>query len=433
MDSDAWRWIAGGVLILANAFFVAAEYALVGARPNRLRAAARKGSRAAGAAAKATENMSRYVAGVQLAITMAGIGLGWTAESTIANALEPMLSGLGLHVVAGILAFLIVTFLLVVLGELVPKYVTLRDAERSAVFVIYPLNVLLAVLRPFSWLLEGAGALVVRAFGIDTRKIDKPVIAREELADILKESTDAGTFGESHAKLLAKTLALTDLQADDVMIPRVDISFVEADISAEEALQVMAKQTHTRLVVVEDGDLDEIVGILHVQDALKVFAGLAPSIRSVVRPAVFVPPNLSLERLVERMQAEKTQLLVIRDEHGGTEGLLTLEDIVEEMFGELDDQVEHAQPRIGRRPDGRVVMRGDVRTDELCEFLGLDECPLEREAVATIIVESLKRIPRPGDSVDTAIGRLRVENMARQRITRVALIEARKQTRVEAN
>ncbi|MCH8273434.1 MAG: HlyC/CorC family transporter [Armatimonadetes bacterium] len=423
MESDSWRWVAIGILIFLNAFFVAAEYALVGSRAGRIDALARRGVRAARAVARALDDLPRYIAGIQLAITMAGIGLGWTAETTIAPTLEPLLKGVGLHVVASLLAFLLVTFLLVVLGELVPKYMTIRDSERIAVRIIHPLNAGLFLLKPLTAVLQGAGYLALRPLGIDMSRLERPIVAKEELAALVRESQTAGVFDEAHAKMVTKALRLTDLQADDVMIPRVDIVYVDAGWSRDELLRRLAKQSHTRLMAVEAGDLDEVVGILHLQDAIRLFSGEAENLRSILRPAVFIPPTLSLERVVEMMREQRTQMLIVRDEHGGTEGLLTLEDVVEEVFGELDDQVEHAQPRIERRPDGRVFMRGDVRTDELAEFLNLEENPLEREPVATIILERLDRTPRLGDVVKTPLGSLRVDNMARQRITRVSLIQ----------
>lgn len=421
MDSASWRLAGVFLLVLISAFFVAGEYSLVGARPGRINNLARKGSRAAKAASHAVKNLPPYIAGTQIGITMASIGLGWIGEGTLSYYFEPFLNRIGLHVVASAIAFLCVTFLLVVLGELIPKYLVIRGPERILLTLIIPLNATLAVLRPFTVILEGAGYILLRPFGVNIRHDMRSSLAKEELAALIHESRSAGQFAEGHAKVITKALRLADLQADDVMIPRVDIIAVDVALSKEELATKLAQQSHTRVLVVEGGNLDEVVGILHLQDAVRLFAGTAKDVRSIVRPPVFVPPNLSLERLIERMQQEKTQMLIIRDEHGGTAGLLTLEDIVEEIFGELDDQVEHAQPRISRWPDGRVIMRGDVRTDELAEFLQLEDNPLEREPVSTIIMDELERVPKIGDSIETEIGTLRVVNMSRQRITRVAL------------
>ena len=424
MESDSWRWAVLLLLIALNAFFVTAEYALIGAGRSRIEVLAGRGSRSARSVFSALSNLPYYVAGIQLAITMSGIGLGWISESTIASFLEPLFEGIGVHVLATAMAFLLVTFFMVVLGELVPKYLTLRAADRTALAIILPLNAALFLLRPFTLLLETAGYLVLRPFGVNIRRQQRPVVAKEEIAALIRESRSAGVFDETHARMVTKALNLVELQADDVMIPRVDIAAVDVNLSKNELLSVLVKQPHTRLVAVVDGDIDEVAGVLHIQDVFRLLNGEAEDIRAILRPAVFVPPNLSLENLIEMMRKEKTQILIVRDEHGGTEGLLTLEDIVEEVFGELDDQVEHAQPPIERRVDGRVTMRGDVRTDELVEFLGLDDNPLEREPISTIILTLLGRTPRLGDVVETPLGRLQVDNMARQRITRVSLIPA---------
>ena len=421
MESDSWRLVLAFSLIILNAFFVAAEYSLVGARVGRIASLAKKGGRAAMAARDALTQINKYIAGIQLGITMAGIGLGWVGEQSLSVMLEPFFDGIGLHFMSTAIAFLLVTFLLVVLGELVPKYLTLKTPERMLVRLILPLNFFLVILRPLTAMLEFAGHWALRPLGVDTRRDERSAIAKDELALIIQESRTAGEFDESHAKLITKALNFTDLQADDVMIPRVDIVAVDVDLERDALLAKVAAQSHTRLLVVEDNDLDEVVGILHLQDFVRLLAGRVADLRAAVRPPVFVPPNLSLERLIERMQEEKTQLLIIRDEHGGTAGILTLEDIVEEIFGELDDQVEHAQPRIQTWIDGRIVMRGDVRTDELAEYLGLEENPLPREPVSTIILDEIERTPKIGDSIDTDLGLLRVVNMSRNRITRISL------------
>lgn len=426
MESELWTWLLIAVLVLINGFFVSAEYALVGARKSRIQVLAKRGKKNAQRVVEALENLPWYIAGIQIGITMAGIGLGAVGEQRVANSLRPFFSGAGLHIVASAISFLLVTFLLVVLGELIPKYLTIRNCDRFALLLIYPLNALLLVLTPLTVFLEGAGYWILRPFGIDMHKERPPIAAKEELAAIVQEVSKQGIIEERHARFITKLLQLTELKASNIMIPRVDIVAIDVDTPPAELAKFLGSQSHTRLLACEGGDLDEVVGVLHLQDAMKVIAGEVEEIRSVLRPAIFVPPNLSLDKLVDRMREERTQMLVVRDEHGGTAGLLTLEDIVEEIFGELDDQVESAQPRIFWRPDKRVTMRGDVRTDELIEFLGWEENPLERETISTIILERLERTPKLGDTVQTPIGILRVDNMARNRITRVSLIPYQK-------
>ena len=187
MDSAWWQIAGVFTLVLISAFFVAAEYSLVSARLSRISAIAKKGNRPARVAVKALEHLPPYIAGTQLAITMTSIGLGWLGEGALAKLLEPALSGIGLHFAAGGIAFLIVTFLLVVLGELVPKYLVLRSADRLLLRLIIPVNLALFVLRPLTAVLEGAGFLVLRPFGIDIRKQERPIIAKEELAALIQK------------------------------------------------------------------------------------------------------------------------------------------------------------------------------------------------------------------------------------------------------
>jgi CBS domain containing-hemolysin-like protein len=432
MDADGWRWVLFIGLILINAFFVASEYALIASRSARLEALVKRGSTSARAVLRAIQNLPHYIAGIQVGITMASIGLGWVAETTLASALKPYFEW-GHHLIASSIAFLLATFFLVVLGELTPKYLTIRNAETTARFLIFPLNFCLILLKPLTATLEGSGYWLLRAFKIDIAKPGKDktspqakaelaTILKEEMTALVRQSLHAGVFEEAHARMLTKALRLTDLKADEVMIPRVDIGYVDADWSLEELTRALTHQSHTRLVAVEKGDLDRVVGILHLQDVFRLYAGEASTLRSILRPAEFIPPNLTLDRVLERMRELRTQMLIVRDEHGGTAGLLTLEDIVEEVFGELEDQVEHAQPRIEKRPDGRVLMRAEVRTDELAEFLGIEDPTQERQTVATLILDRLDRLPKLGDVVETPFGTMRVENMARHRLTKVSLL-----------
>src|SRR5581483_10908612 len=324
------------------------------------------------------------------------------------------------HIVATIIALLFITFFTVTIGEVVPKYVALQNPNRWAVRLVLPIYYVLAIVRPLTVLLEGAARLILKPLKIDFSK--RHTVMREELPFLISEGADAGELQEEHARVITRALRLTDLQADDVMVPRVDIGFINVDCDSEQLAKKVSDLRHTRLVVVEDDDLDEIVGILHLPDAMRMLSDNNVTVRELTRPAVFVPPNVKLDRLIEIMRTKRTQVLIVRDEHGGTEGLLTLEDIVEEIFGELDDQIESSAPRIERRSDGRIVMRADVRTDELCEFLGLEENPMERESVTTIIHESLNRTPRLGDTVQTPLGMFRVDNMTQRRVTKVSLM-----------
>lgn len=425
MESDLWRWSGALGLIALNGFFVAAEYALVGSRKSRIEAMAKKGGRFAKVAQDALNHLDRYIAGIQVCITMCGLALGAYGESVLSATLHRWLGGEGSHVIATILSFLAITFLTVSVGELVPKYVTIRDPERWAIRITLPLKSILTILRPLTYLLEKSATLLLKPFKIQAD--DRTVVAKEELAAMIFEGASAGEFRESHARFVTRALRLTDLQADDIMVPRVDVGTIDVNASREELVEVISKYRHTRLLVI-DGDPDEVVGILHVQDAFKLMAGDSHDIRAATRPAVFVPPTVTLDRLIETMRSRRTQILVVRDEHGGTEGILTLEDIVEEIFGELDDQLEAEVPRIELRSDGRIVMRADVRTDELCEFLAMEDNPMERESMSTILQLKLDRTPRVGDAVETPFGTLKVDNMARQRVTRVSLTPRRDET-----
>jgi CBS domain containing-hemolysin-like protein len=425
MEGDGLAiWLLSLALILMNALFVAAEYGLVGARRARIEAKARHGNRAAKALIAAYDDLASNVAGIQIAITMLGIGLGAITEPVV----TAWISGLiGAYVGGGVsvlLSLVIVTYAVVVLGELVPKYVTLRHPEGVALALVRPLAFVVTGLRPLVWLVKRSGAIAVRPFGIKVDDAVSEAVTREDLALLLRAGAAEG-LEEEHARVLAKALRFDKLDAADIMVHRLDIRWLDAATPRHELLTELGKIPHSRIPVCR-GDIDDVIGILYLQDVVKHWHDETVSLDQLLRPVEAVPENLSLNRVVNRMRDAKTQILLVLDEYGGTSGLITLEDVIEEVFGEMEDQLESERPPIERMSSHRISARAEVRFDELVEFLGVELSePPSTDTLATLVVNSLGRVPRLGDTVMTAVGRLRVENMARRRITRVSLTHER--------
>ncbi|MCW5936788.1 MAG: HlyC/CorC family transporter [Fimbriimonadaceae bacterium] len=422
MTPEATTILVSVLLLIANGFFVLAEYGLVGARRSRLESLAKQGNRSAKLFLQADKELAKHIAGVQVSITIMGISIGAITEPFFTGLIEKPLSFLPESLVR-MIAIVAVAYPLVVFGELVPKYWALQQPERAAMVTIGPLRFFNALLAPLVALTRWTGEFFLKRLGIDVSRVEHGV-TREELALLVRSSIDEGQFEAEQAKMINRALRLDKLDAADVMIHRLDIKWLPAGLNREELGEALKAFPHSRIPVCQD-DIDEVLGIVYLQDIVKHWGDPGFSLASVTRPAEFVPESLTLDRVVQRMREARTQILIVRDEYGGTSGLMTLEDVVEEIFGELEDSLESERPPIERTSRARVTARADVRYDELLDFLGLDEegGALTTETLAEIVVNSLSRLPKTGDRVEIPVGTLIVENMSRRRITRIALIE----------
>lgn len=422
MDADSpLGLVAGLVLIVANMFFVAAEYALVGCRRSRIESLAKKGNALAKRVAEALDRLPTYVAGIQVAITLCGIGVGALAEPYVTYVLSNLLGTVVNPNVSFVIALLIVTVVMVVVGELLPKYLTLRHVDRIALGIILPLTGFVALFRPIIWFTQTLGALVVRPFGVVVGENVADGISREELMLLVKSGGTEGIFDKVHAEMVSRALKLDRLMARDIMIHRMDVQWLDVDTPRSELIAKLAKIPHSRFPVCR-GDIDDLVGTAYLHDIVKSLPDENFKLETIVRPPVQVPETLTLDKIVMRMRDERTQMLIVSDEYGGTSGLITLEDVVEEIFGELEDTLESERPTIEILGERRISARAEVRFDELVEKVGfdLDEEP-STDTLATMIIAGLGRVPKIGDSVPCPVGTLRVENMARSRVTRVSL------------
>jgi CBS domain containing-hemolysin-like protein len=423
MSVEFGKLIASILLIMANAFFVAAEYALIGARKGHFENLARKGNRTAKLVVEALENMAPTVAGVQVYITMVGLAIGIVAEpflsDMIRDALGFVLSAETLRkfgTLISVFSVAVITYVTVVVGELVPKYVTLRRPDDIAMLTIRPLKFCVAFLKPLVWLVQRSGSALAGKGAVT----DSDVVSRDELMMLVRSGTNAGTFDKGHGEFVSRALRLDILSAHDIMIHRIDIKWLDSKLDRDELLRRIRKMPYNRFPVCR-GDIDDLVGVVYIHDILRHIDDPEFNLEAIARPPVAVPENLSLDRLVEIMREHKTQMVIVMDEYGGTSGLITLEDIIEEVFGELEDSLESERPSIRINATGRVSARAELRFDELVSRLGIDYETSITETLATLVIDELERVPRTGDEVETEIGKIRVENMARSRITRVSI------------
>lgn len=412
--------IASILLLLGSAFFVAAEYSLVSSRRSRLETMAKRGNRTAGAIVHALDNLSTLVASIQIGITMLGIGVGAITEPFVTTVLQNLIGQAVDRRLSFTIAFLLVTFTMVVVGELVPKYATLQNPERSALLLFPPLRLISFIVYPVSWLARVTATGVLKLFGVKPQLDESQAMPKEELLLLVQSGSAEGIIGKKHAELVSRALRLDVLTARDIMVHRLDVKWLPLDIQKDELLARLKVIPYSRIPVCGD-DVDNIVGIVFIHDIVKRLSEPTVSLQSIMQTPIYVPENLPMGRIVETMRGERTHLLVVTDEYGGTSGIITIEDVVEEVFGELEDRSEIQRPMIERR-GGRVSARAEVRYDELIAFLGLPlEPDVDTDTLATILVNQLERVPKTGDTIETKLGPMRVENMARSRITRVAI------------
>lgn len=429
MMSIVWNILAVAGLVGLNGFFVATEFALVSVRRTRIEELVVGGKAAAFSVQAALHDLDRYIAATQVGITIASLALGWIGEPALSILFHPVIDWVpflespGLrHGIAAGLAFALITFLHVVVGELVPKSMALQRPEAIALFVGRPMALAVLVFRPIIAVLNGFGNWILKLTGFEPAGELHSVHSADELAILVRQSHEAGVLDEAEVKILQRTFGFSEIVSSDVMIPRPDIESVDADAPSQEVVARLLESPRSRLLAYER-DLDHPIGILHVHDVLKhVLGGKGPlDVRKLVRPALFVPDSVHLDDLLEHFRRARTHIAVVVDEFGGTAGLVTLEDVVEEVFGDLEDEIEAEQPDVQLHPDGRIIVRGDVRLDDLKEETGWNLSDEDVDTIGGFVMNRLGRVARVGDVVEVPEGGIQVINMARTRITQVAL------------
>lgn len=407
-------------LILGNAYFVAAEYALVSTRRGKIESLAKRGSLPAKSLLLLLDDLAPAVAACQIGITLMSIALGSFAEPVMEHLLGNALGALVDKRIALVASFALVTFLLLVFGELVPKYLSLNRAESLALRTHRLLKFFILLFKPLIFLAQRAAGGILKPLGIDLEEEKEGQVSREELLMMVQATNGETGLEKWHADYIVRALRMDALIARDLMIHRVDIKWLDLNATPEELQIALKSISHNRIPVCR-GDIDDLVGVVYLQDIVRALPLENLKLEKLLRPAVIVPENLTVEKMIATMRDQKTQILIISDEYGGTSGLVTLEDVVEEIFGDMEDRTESERPPIEliRR---RLVAKSTVRYDEVLDFLELDpgEDP-DTSTLATRIIDGLGRVPKLGDRVESPIGTIRVDNMARRRITRVSI------------
>jgi CBS domain containing-hemolysin-like protein len=394
-------------LVLLNGLFVAAEFAIVGAPRAAIDARASRGDRLARlvqSVLRDPRKQDRYIATAQLGITLASLGLGMYGEHVVAEAIYSRLEGNGLpawlasHGLASGLAIAILTYFHIVVGEMVPKSLALQKAERLVLWITPPMLWIKNILFPFVIALNGLGNALLRTVGVDRQVQNaEQYYTPEELQLIVQESEELGAIRAESSQVLQELFEFGERLAGEVMVPRVRISGIEIGTPADRLRELLGRTPHTRYPIYEK-DLDHIVGVVHVKDLLRVLLNDEVIEQGHARPVPVVPETAPIDTVLEMMRRERTQMVVVIDEHGGTAGVVTLEDLFEEVVGDIDESPA-GPPPVYRDRQGRLRVPGTMRVDEVGSLFDLELEHEEVDSVSGLILTLLGRPADVGDSV----------------------------------
>jgi CBS domain containing-hemolysin-like protein len=425
----AWRLAAVFALVLANGFFVAAEFAIVTVRKTRIDQLVAEGVRRAVGVRDAITEPDRFIAATQVGITMTSLGLGWIGEPTVARTIEPLLGSLpadwahvGAHSIAVGISFAFITSLHVVCGELAPKTIALQHAEKTALLVTGPTRLFMRALWPFIALLNGLGARAVRLLGLRPPSGHSMVHSEEELKMLVTASQEAGVLEEDEEQMLHRVFGFGDLTAGQVMVPRTEMSGIRGDATLPQLIEQVARQPHPWLPVFGKG-IDDILGFLHVEDLFPALKEPAADFRvaDYLREAMTVPETLKADDVLDEMKRHGTHHAVVIDEYGGTAGLVTFEGLMERIVGEVGSEFSAGRTRISVLPDGSALVDGLALTTDVNTQFGLHIDEDVYTTVGGFVLGQLGRRARLGDRVDVEGRTFRVEALDGLRVARVYL------------
>ena len=414
------------LLVAINGFFVAAEFALVRSRRGKLEQLAEEGESGAEEVIEQLDKIDESLSSCQIGITIASIGIGFLGEPSLAVLLEPVFGSLSHGAAVGLsvaIAFILVTALHITVGEQVPKMLAIAHAERTARRVARPLNWFRIATAPVTYALSGISNAIVRLFGVDPTNIEEKHTA-EDLKQIIDSSRIGGTLDPGEAGMLGGVFHLHEQEAREVMTPIPAVVTVDASETVETALRRCVTSGHTRLVVIEDENPDRVKGIVHNNSLARLYMSEGPeaTIESVVRDALIVPETRPLDDLLQDLQRQRTSIAVVVDEYGRTVGIVTVEDILEEVVGEIEDETDPRASALRRLASGEWFVRGHVSLGDLSDA-GI-ELPVDTDAYNSVggyVFGELGRLPKRGDTITANGYTIRVESVRENRIEAVRI------------
>lgn len=412
-------------LVVLNGFFVASEFSIVKVRPSRLDTLIKEGNKRAVYAKKVTDHLDAYLSVTQLGITIASLGLGWIGEPTVAKIMQPVFRMLELspkveHTVAFVVGFSVITALHIVMGELVPKSLSIQKTEMIVLFVAWPLLMFNKIFYPAVWFLNHVANWILRRMGVEAASEAEEAHNEEEIRLLMEESHKHGYIDKTELTYLDNVFDFSERHASDIMVPRTDMICLYVEDSFEENIAVALSERMTRYPICEE-DKDHIIGFLHIKDLLRALnAGQRPDLRSMARNVLVVPESLPISKLLRMLQKHRSQLAILMDEYGGTAGMVTVEDILEEIVGEIQDEFDEERPEVEEKGDKAYSVDGKMLLEDVNELFELE---LDTEICDTIggWVYSQIDSPKVGKTVKTAEAVFAVEEVDKLRVTRVSV------------
>jgi putative hemolysin len=406
-------------LILLNAFFVAAEYALVTARRTKIQELVNEGNRRARAVQRIVADPARFISAMQLGVTLASLGIGALGEQALTHVFDPLMATL----LAVALAFLIITYLHVVVGELVPKGAALRYSETVALAVSGPVRAFFWIANPLIWILQRSSELILRGLGLESPGEERDALSEPELRMLLGRATEHGEIEPEEQEMLYKVFDFADKEVADVMVPRPEVVALSIDLPPDECLAAVIESPYTRYPVYRE-TLDDIVGVLHVRNLFSAlndrgFANL--EVESLLRPAYIVPETKDLAALLADFRRENFHLAVVVDEYGTMAGIVTLEDLLEEIVGEIEDEFDLPDESIERIDDRTIRVGGMFPIDDFNEQFGTQLPDEDFHTLAGFVFDRIGRAPEAGDEVEHDGLKFRVREVEGSRIEKLEI------------
>jgi CBS domain containing-hemolysin-like protein len=417
---DPWWGLFLAILLVAlNGFFVAAEFALVKVRPTQIEPYVQEGQRSARVARHMVRHLDAYLSATQLGITLASLALGWIGEPAFAWLIEPVVRPFTgdnpalIHSIAATVAFLVIMILHIVLGELAPKSIAIRKAEGTALAIALPLFVFYKITYPAIWLLNHTANYLLRVVGIAPVGEGELAHDEEELR-LLLASSHASAVSKQTRELLDNIFELTHRVARQIMVPRQDVIYLSTTRTMAENLRIARRSGHTRFPLCE-GDLDHVIGLIHIKDLFRKERPIS-TLREVAREIAFVPETLELDRLLKRMRTERFHLAAVIDEYGGVSGVVTLEDVIEEIVGQIQDEFDVETPEIRKEEDGSYVVSGGTLIEDVEDELDIELSDRDEDTIGGVVLSELGRTPAVGDRIELGPVSLEVLDVEHNRI-----------------
>ncbi len=432
MSTELWRTIGGlavlALIVFLNAYFVATEYSLVASRRSRIEQLSRDGNTRARWVKGALANLNPYISATQIGITIAGLALGYLGEPVVAKLIEPAFAWLpanlpliSVNVIAIIFSFLIVTYVTVLMSELLPKRIAIQNPERVALIIIGPIRVFLVVFRPLIAILNNSANFLLTRFGLSDAS-EHGTYTEDELRILVRESEQAGTLETGERELIDRVFSFADKEAQQVMVPRTQVAGIEMGTRIADVAPQVATSTYTRFPVYEE-NLDTVHGMVHVKDIIAAVGSERGEarIRDIMRPVLVVPESVHIDDLMLEMRRRHTHMAILVDDYGGTAGLVTMEDLIEELVGDIEDEFDAAAPQLQRNSDGSLTLDGRTPIADVRALVTLGDVDDGYETIAGYVLDRMGRIPKAGDSIETEHLRIRVDRMDRLRIAQVTI------------